>query len=337
MTKNTIILVSMVMVSLSASCTKVERMESSEDVPVSYQVIQDIVHSKAGELEYDKDTPFKSSAFYLEDGKFWRTDMDDAVPYIDRATISYAASEDVWRDQSAGYYWPKIGSLTFFSWSPASIPDSKITIDKISGVCLTDWNTYTTENRSVDFMVADVVYDKKSNETAYFYNGVPTLFRHQLAKISFFAYLEKEEAGKWTKIKKVYLTNIYAQADYVDSDWSDWEDVKTEWVIYDNPDGILLTIDSQQLGEDAYMIPQNLSAATGRGAPHLCVIYDNEGGTNITKAFSFTDDVLSYFWAKGTKTRYSISYGTSDQPIDFDADVEDWVGYGNKDVNIGQI
>ena len=327
----------MAMISLAASCTKVEKVASAEDMPVSYQVIQDIVHSKAGELEYDKNVPFKSSAFYLAEGLSWSTDKDKASLYIDMADISYVAGEDKWRNWSEIYYWPKTGSLTFFSWSPASISDSKISVDKTKGVCLSDWNTYTAENRNVDFMVADVVYDKTANETSYFYNGVPTLFRHQLAKVSFFAYLEKEETGKWTMIKKIYLTNIYAQADYSNSNWSNWEDMKNEWVIYESSDGIKLTVDSQQIGKDVYMIPQNLSAAEGRGAPKLVIVYDNEGGKDFSKEFAFTANVGSYFWAKGTTTRYSISYGTSDHPIDFNTDVELWIDYENSDVNIGNI
>lgn len=327
------ILVFLSAIALTTSCAKVE-MSTPKDMPVAYQVIQDIAHSKAGELEYDKSIPFKSSAFYLDEGE-WSTDKDNATSYIDKATISYNPVENKWRNWSEIYYWPKTGSLTFFSWSPASISDSKISVDKTKGVCLSDWNT--AENRTIDFLVADVVYDKSSNETSYFYNGVPTLFRHQLAKISFFVHLEKAEAGKWTKIKKAYLTNIYAQADYEDSNWTGWEDKKDEWVIYESSDGMDLTIESKQIGGDMYMIPQNLAEAVGRGMPEIVIVYDNEGGTDISKSFSFTDDINSYFWAKGTTTRYSISYGTSDKPIDFETDVKNWSNYGNNDINIGQM
>lgn len=335
MTARVSILVLLSAIALTASCAKVE-MPAPKDMPVSYQVIQDIAHSKAGELEYDKGTPFKSSAFYLDEGE-WSTDKDNATSYIDKATISYNLVENKWRDWSEIYYWPKTGSLTFFSWSPASISDSKISVDKTKGVCLSDWNTYTAENRTIDFLVADVVYDKSSNETSYFYNGVPTLFRHQLAKISFFVHLEKAEAGKWTKIKKVSLENIYAQADYEDGNWTGWEDKKDEWIIYESTEGLELTDEPKQIGGDMYMIPQNLADAVGRGMPKIVIEYDNEGAAGISKSFSFTDDISSYFWAKGTTTRYSISYGTSDQPIDFEADVNDWEGYGKNNVNIGQM
>lgn len=336
MTARVSILVFLSAIALTTSCAKVE-MSTPKDMPIAYQVIQDIVHSKAGELEYDKGTPFKSSAFHLDEGELWSTDKDNATSYIDKATISYDSGENRWRDLSETYFWPKSGSLTFFSWSPASISDSKITVDKTKGVCLSNWNTFTMENRNVDFMVADAVYDKSSNETSYFYNGVPTLFKHQLAKVSFFVHLEKEEAGKWTKIKKLSLTNIYAQADYESGAWSGWEDKKNEWVIYESSEGIDLTVDSKQIGGDIYMIPQNLSEAVGRGMPKIVIVYDNEENTNITKSFSFTEDIASYFWAKGTTTRYSISYGTSDRPIDFEADVNDWSGYDNSDINIGQM
>ena len=334
MTARVSILVFLSAIALTTSCAKVE-MSTPKDMPVAYQVIQDIAHSKAGELEYDKSIPFKSSAFYLDEGDYWSTDKDRAKTYIDKATISYDSEGNKWRDMSETYFWPKTGSLTFFSWSPASISDSQITVDKTRGVCLNNWNTY--ENRNIDFMVADVVSDKSSNEASYFYNGVPTLFKHQLAKVSFFVHLEKEEAGKWTKIKKLSLTNIYAQADFESGDWSGWEDKKNEWVIYESSEGIDLTVDSKQIGGDIYMIPQNLSEAVGRGMPKIVIVYDNEENTNITKSFSFTEDIASYFWAKGTTTRYSISYGTSDRPIDFEADVNDWSGYNNSDINIGQM
>lgn len=335
MTRKVSILVFVTMISFAASCAKIEKMESPDETPVSYMVIKDVVHSKAGELEYDKDIPFKSSAFLLDEGKYWNSNKAEASIYIDKATISYDDVENSWHDLSKTHFWPRHGSLSFFSWSPATIADSKITVDKNNGVCLTDWNTATYP--SIDFMVADAVFDKTANETSYFYNGVPTLFRHKLATVSFHAYLEKIEAGKWTKINKVYLTHIYAQADFINDDWKNWEDKKDEWVIYENAEGMALTEASQQIGASVYMIPQNLSAETGRPAPQLVIVYSNEGGNNISKTFSFGEDINSYFWAKGTKTRYSISYGTSDQPIDFDADVENWIGYGNSDVNIGDI
>lgn len=337
MIRKTDILAILAMIVFAASCTKIEQTESSEAMPISYQVIKDIQHTKAGELEYNKSIPFMSFAFYLPEGKFWSIDKNDAVPYFENATISYDSTEDKWKDQSESYYWPKVGSLSFFSWSPASIPDSQISVDITNGVCLTDWNT--ASNPAVDFLVADPVYDKISNETSYFYNGVPTLFRHQLAKISFHAHLEMAQEGRWTRIKKLYLTNIYAQADFRNNNWENREILTSEWVIYESSEGILLKVDTQQIGSDTFMIPQNLTTNN----PKLVIIYDNEEQTGISKTFDFDTDINSYVWAKGTKTRYSISYGTSDKPIDFDTDVDAWTEYnwtdggGNGDINIGDI
>lgn len=337
MIRKTDILAILAMVVFAASCTKIEQTESSEAMPISYQVIKDIQHTKAGELEYNKNIPFKSSAFYLDYGKYWSLNKDEAGIYIDKAEISYDEGQNKWRSSGAKYFWPDNGSLSFFSWSPASIPDSQITVDKTDGVCLTDWNA--ASNPAVDFMVADPVYDKTANEMSYYYNGVPTLFRHQLATVSFHAHLEKEESGKWTKIKKIYLTNIYAQADFRNNNWENREILTSEWVIYESSEGILLTVDTQQIGSDTFMIPQNLTTDN----PKLVIIYDNEEQTGISKTFDFDTDINSYVWAKGTKTRYSISYGTSDKPIDFDTDVDAWTEYnwtdggGNGDINIGDI
>lgn len=338
MIRKTDILAILAMILFAASCTKIEQTESSETMPISYQVIKDIERTKAGELEYDKTIPFGSSAFFLNEGKYWELDKNGATSYIDKATIVFDNAQNKWRSQGSSYYWPENGSLTFFSWSPATI-NSSVSVDKSAGVCLTDWNTYTEANRTVDFMVADVAADKTANETSYYYNGVPTLFRHQLAKVSFFAHLEKEESGKWTKIKKLYLTNIYAQADYSNSNWSDWEDIKNEWVIYDSGsgDGIELTIASQQIGVDFFMIPQNLAKGTSRDEPKVVIVYDNEGGTGLSKSFSFTTDIESHFWPKGTKTIYSISYGTSEHPIDFDTDVDDWAVGDDTNISIGDL
>jgi hypothetical protein len=87
---------------------------------------------------------------------------------------------DTWGSVGKDYYWPKNGSLTFFSFSPFSIKDN-VECNTTNGVVISNWDV--DANQTVDVMIADVQKGRTTNESHGGYNGVPTIFRHKLSQI----------------------------------------------------------------------------------------------------------------------------------------------------------
>lgn len=167
------------------SCTKFEQAgDTTDNIRISYNVVSPKPSAKSS--AYPEGTPFISYAWYLPNGKSWQTAADRAASqaYISKATISFQDSK--WYDNSTSYYWPKAGSLTFMSYSPASIPAANVSVDQNEGVRFLDWDVHA--NPTTDLMVADVAMDKTANETSGSFTGVPTIFRHKLAMIAGFSF-----------------------------------------------------------------------------------------------------------------------------------------------------
>ena len=165
------------------SCTKFEQAgDTTDNIRISYNVVSPKPSVKSS--AYPTSTPFVSYAWYLPNGKSWQTkaDRDASQAYISSAEISY--QDGKWYDSSTSYYWPKAGSLTFMSYSPAGIPN--VSVDQNEGVKFSDWDV--DANPTTDLMVADVAMDKTANETSGSFTGVPTIFRHKLASVVGFAF-----------------------------------------------------------------------------------------------------------------------------------------------------
>lgn len=344
-TRNRIITTSLAAASLllAAACAKVGTLP--EAVPaqaLSYEVIQDKPDTKA---DYDASVPFVSYAWFLPSGKRWDSDKADAKPYIEGATISYDSGSGRWLDPTTTYYWPKQGSLTFRAYSPAAMPaGTDISVSAAGGVELKNWKLNATTNQETDFMVAEIAKDRKANAVTSGYLGVPTLFKHKLAKISVRASLAKKfpDDSKFIKIHKLTLRNIYTKATFSESEdkWHSRSEVE-DIVIYENDAGLELKIDAQTLADGLLLIPQHLSAvpATGleaqREGPLLKLEYSDEGGTHSDN-YSFVGNIGSYIWDEGQHIRYGIVFGTEEEPIDFNAGVDTWTEGNSNNVDIGQ-
>lgn len=343
-TRNRIITTSLAAASLflAAACAKIGTLpESVPAQALSYEVIQDKPDTKA---DYSTSVPFVSYAWFLPSGKRWDSDKADAKPYIEGATISYNSGR--WLDPTTTYYWPKQGSLTFRAYSPAAMPaGTDISVSAAGGVELKNWKLNATTNQGTDFMVAKISQDQKANAVTAGYLGVPTLFMHQLAKISVRASLAKPFApgsGKSIKIRKLTLRHIYTKATFSESEdkWHSRSEVE-DIVIYENAAGLELTTDAHTLADGLLLIPQHLSAVptTGQEAqreePVLTLEYSDEGGPHSDN-YSFVGNIGSYIWNKGQHIRYGIVFGTEEEPIDFNAGVGTWTDGGSKDVNIDQ-
>ena len=98
----------------------------------------------------------------------------------------------VWKTADHTFYWPKTGSLDFISYSPfTGTSDAASTVPAVTSNSIT-YTGYTVG--TTDLMYADKVRvvcengastDEINDGVDSGYKGVPTIFRHALAKLSF--------------------------------------------------------------------------------------------------------------------------------------------------------
>lgn len=200
-----------------AACSKNEVVPavSGENVEISYKVAP---RTKADPQAFDTKNVFASWAYYLPNGKSWETNFKEAQIYIGKdgeegATISYG--NNVWKDQTTSYYWPKEGSLTFFAYSlnSSSLTDKSGTDTHFT--CLNHESQYgifgslnLDAHPNTDFLVADIASDKTANENVYNFNGVPTLFKHKLSRVKFAVRKKSDYPGATITLNSITFKNL---------------------------------------------------------------------------------------------------------------------------------
>ena len=322
------LIISAVLVLTLGCCTKIVQQSGPMDnTEISYQVISN--RTKAPLEAYPTTVPFVSSAWYLPQGKKWDANKADAQQYISSAVISYDPATKVFK-AATPYYWPKKGSLTFMAYSPES---AKIQITKDKGVEITGWETNGSDKR-IDLMVADMVKDKSANGTSYGMVGVPIVFRHILSKVAVTAFIEKEEPGKEISMDRIVFHNVYGEADFNGSEWTNRGNVHNIDITLKNP--ITLNVNKQNIIETMLLIPQSLSAVDTRGNVEMEIYYTiNDNGATKHEHVTISLNKHGAAWERGKSTEYQIIFGTSDHPIDFGGSVSNWTDYKNTDIVIG--
>lgn len=194
-----------------ASCVKNEVRVNAPDKEITFQTVS----TKAG-AAFDINHKFYSYAYFLEKDKTWAPDFATATPYIDNALIAYESTPNgnFWA-AAKPYYWPKQGKLTFFAWtddtaapSVGAGPDVKVSCAPKTGIKIEKYSV--KDNRNKDILVAEIAKDKTANETATgaWKNGVPTVFRHALAKVEFKVNKRTNYPNVTFKVKKITLTKV---------------------------------------------------------------------------------------------------------------------------------
>ena len=191
-------------VTVLAACSKIETVQSTQQVPISFSVLNHLQRTKATTgLEYPQSVPFGTFAWWTSDD--WTgIAADQDFVFMNNEQIAFASG--VWAPATT-YYWTKTGKITFASYSPyvdASTAASKgfsavPTYNVTKGFLFPDYTVVSTTN--VDLMFADLaancskdynkdgslVYDGTTgdNGTDHGYAGVPTIFNHALCQLNF--------------------------------------------------------------------------------------------------------------------------------------------------------
>ena len=189
----------------SVACSKVETAETTPDVEIGFQVASYLSQTKAdshGHTSFvDELTEVGAASKYFKSVAYIHAAQADGTVAAPAKfftagtegveTINYDGSTQ-WKPAHP-YYWPKSpkSSISFFSWydfGDQVTPSITYTTD--GGEATLAWGDRTVALKD-NVMFADAAYHyKQNNNGAQNYkidanDGVPTLFRHALAKVRF--------------------------------------------------------------------------------------------------------------------------------------------------------
>ncbi len=220
-----ILLIAVPALALLAACTKTEvKPVQTDPQQISYLALVNRQSSKAliDGTVYPITETFGTFAYFNAAGTTFPTHAEDYIPESEVKNTTSATSGTAWTTTPA-YYWPKQGSLTFFSYSPYSI-NASVDCDAANGIQITDWDV--DANQTVDVMVADYKTNQTKNGSNGGYTGVPTIFRHKLSQIVKFTFATKEDycggrtetgaqvGDKFFYINSVKINNIEYKGSY---------------------------------------------------------------------------------------------------------------------------
>ena len=324
-----------------ASCVKNEVRVNAPDKEITFQTVS----TKAG-VAFDKTHKFYSYAYFLDKGKTWDPNHTNAQAYIDNALIAYESSPsgNYWA-AAKPYYWPKQGSLTFFAWTddtpaPSVGTGADVTCAHDTGIKITGYSV--KDNLNKDILVAEIAKDKTKNESVTgrdWTNGVPTVFRHALAKVEFEVNKRMAYENVTFKVKSITLNNVSTKGTFTQGSpdettgwkWSDWAETDN-LTVFSSTTGMEVTqtanpapakFDALNSGDYSIVLPQDFDAT-----PTLTIVYDiitSYTGTPVTETVTETkalNEIYTSNWESKKKYVLGITLGLNE--IYWDPSVEAW-------------
>lgn len=170
-------------------------LAESKAKPISFEVAKYKASSRAeggvqgladpGHTEYATNQFFGAFAFYAEttNGEHAPFENEDGVK-MENAKVGYV--NDVWTALGDTYFWPQEGHIDFVSYSPYNT-NATIAVGHVNDGAK-DYNALSITDYTVgddDLMYSDKAHLQTHNKTLHYKSGVPTMFRHALAKLNF--------------------------------------------------------------------------------------------------------------------------------------------------------
>ena len=263
----------------SAACTKVENVPTP-DQAISFSVARYVPQTKApGEnMEYSTSDSFGTYSWFIA--------TDDAGNPISAAANTYSdhapfmVNDEVWYDgtvwttKAKTYYWPKTGTMDFISYSPYAATANPVVTKDANHDYTLDYSSIEAPIAAIDYMYSDKVncVNKLENQqndllvtgTDPGYRGVPTLFRHALAKVNFAVqptfveYTDPIDANLKTKweitVNSLKISGFYTQGTCHLS----WSNASGEWVKPTNEVWTVATGSAQTAAQELVASPITL-------------------------------------------------------------------------------
>lgn len=266
-------------------------------------------------------------------------------------------SGGVWRTVDNTYYWPKTGSISFISYSPfngTSNTESTVPVITKNSITYTDVTVGTTDlmyaDRATCSSNVDEVTDSDTADSGF--TGVPTVFNHALAKLSFkikanfieytdpttnttttwevtvksakiggfktkgsLALTLNDDGKTWNKP----VTNIGTDTDPVNVNiWTNASGATDEQELIDAttyPDGVVLTTTAQNLAAaSGFVLPQQLTADTQKITLDIRIKTNLPNGHSINETFTPTIDLKDISSLQAWQMNQNIVYTINIKP-----------------------
>ena len=322
-----------------AACTKTETSEPKREI--SFEVANSL--TKATGVKYENGA-FGTYAWFNNTDDFMVNEQVDL-------------SGGVWKTIDHTFYWPKTGSISFISYSPfAGTSDTADSVPAITKNRI----TYTGITAgSTDLMYADKatcssnVNEVTDSDTADSgFTGVPTVFRHALAKLSFKIkanFIEYTDAttGTTTKwevtVNSAKINGFKSTGDCaltLNADGKSWDKPVTtvgtdNFNVWTNLSGsvaeqelvtapIVLTTTPQDIAAaNGYVMPQVLEAGvqTIKLDVHIKTTLSN--GKTIEEDFTPTVDIKDISSLKAWQINENIVYTINIKPTAYASSYDD--------------
>jgi len=318
------------------SCKKVEVYQGGNNHEISFSPSLSCLETKA-DTEFRKSAKFFTYAWYLPDGKIWDNNKAEAKLYIDKAEVGYHSKENPpfvnysWHADQV-YYWPKGGSLTFFSYtclsgaefySPAITPgnSSECVFDKDEGLSIKPFPTEMNCGQDFDLLVAKV---NQACDMKYDSKRVPTRFEHKLTKISFFVTLNVQTTDKY-KLTGLKLTDIFMQGEYYgggyDNDyWEKPQSLASDYSMFKSAPEDIPSVNPIEIRSDKFVQVSDNNVIPQTLLPYTASQWSARENTvklkiSYTKNDKPQSDIIIDFgkkeekWRMGTHYKYTIKFG----------------------------
>ena len=250
---------------------------------------------------------------------------------FDNQKVTYSSTNNKW-EYTPVKYWSPQGHIDFLAYAP-----------RVDGT--------TLNGSSIEFTVADNAAGQKdllwANATNQTKTGNPVkfTFKHALAKIGYSVKTNTAYTGATITLKKITLagsadgtTKAFYAAGTIDLSKTSSTDLWTisnpntklnfDWLSTDK------TLDSDTKNSDTeylFVIPQDFSKTTENAdALFVIVEYTIQNGTTAAMTSTVSSQLKQNF-EQGTA--YSINLTLGLTPIEFDASVEKWTDFNQKDID----
>ena len=354
-----------------AACSKVAPVNETAQREISFQVANYVQTKATTGVKYYEDGTFGTYAWF-----------NAADPFMVNEEVGLSGG--VWKTLKNTFYWPKTGSIDFISFSPyAAKPEVKLT-DGTYSMTFGDYTVIPEQAAaqsndataaaavsaySLDLMYADLATASENKDDIQDngiqgssdsgYKGVPTLFRHALAKVSFsiqanFLEVTATNADQSTSkttweitLNKAQLQGYKNQGTLTltwdktdgkwDGSWMAGENAEDQTLVL--KENLQLTTSPQDLKTDLFMLPQVFADRAQQLALDFTIKTTLANGNVINESYSTAIDLktITNEWKMNQITNYIIkikptaSDDTNPRPdtpedvvITFDPAVVDW-------------